>query len=50
MNMSLPAQANLNIIAASLVEVSNSISQKDVTEAVLSSVAPLINLEYISAK
>jgi hypothetical protein len=32
MNMSLPAQANLNIIAASLVVVSNSISQKDVTE------------------
>jgi hypothetical protein len=28
MNMSLPAQANLNIIAASLDEVSNSISQK----------------------
>ena len=50
MNMSLPAQAKLNIIAASLVEVSNTIILKDVTEADLSSVAPSINLEYISAK
>ena len=50
MNMNLPAQANLKITAASLVEVSNSISQKDVTEAVLSSVAPSVNLDYILAK
>jgi cytidine deaminase len=49
MNMNLPVQSVLTITEAVLVEASSIISQKDVTKAVLSSIAPTISLEYYTA-
>jgi len=49
MNMRLPAQAALTITEAALVEVQSKISQKKVTEAVLSSVSPSVSLQYYQA-
>ncbi len=48
MNMSLPPQEELAITEAVLVEAKTDISQKDVTNAVLSSVAPNVRLEYFA--
>lgn len=50
MNMSLPAQAPLEIARAVLVEASAEISQRDASAAVLASVAPSIALEVVPAE
>ncbi len=49
MNMMIRPQAQLDITAAALVETQVHISQKKATEAVLSSIAPQVALEYIAA-
>ncbi|NQZ32918.1 MAG: cytidine deaminase [Oceanospirillaceae bacterium] len=49
MNMSLPAQAELAITDAVLVEGRSDISQKKVTEVVLSSISPDVSLQYYQA-
>jgi len=50
MSMNLPVQSNLEIRAATLVERESKISQRSVTEAVLSAVAPAVALEYVPAR
>jgi cytidine deaminase len=49
MNMRLPVQAKLEITEVVLVEASSDISQKQVTEAVLSSFSPSTSLQYYQA-
>ena len=48
MSMSLPAQAPMDITEATLVEAQSLISLKDVTEVVLSAVAPNVTLQYVN--
>lgn len=49
MNMNRPAQEEIGIEAAALVENSGPISQLSATAAVLSSIAPNVTLDYFSA-
>ena len=46
MSMCLPAQTELSVTEAVLVEAQSKISQKDVTAAALSSVAPSVVLQH----